>query len=116
MFPLSLQNGIYNVQFSLQMANPDTSIHDMEIWLRKNGVDVPGTATKYSLVAKHGSSDGYTVPVANFYIQLNAGDYVELWAAVDSTQVYIEAYGAQASPFVRPAIPSTVITINQVSF
>ena len=111
-----LQNGIYNVQYSLQMANPDTSIHDMEIWLRKNGVDVPGTATKFSLTAKHGSVDGYTVPVANFYIQLNAGDYVELWASVDSTQVYIEAYPAQTSPFARPAIPSTVITVNQVSF
>lgn len=111
-----LQNGIYNVQFSLQMSNPDTSIHDMVVWLRKNGADVPGTATKYSLVAKHGSVDGYTVPVANFYIQLNAGDYVELWASVDSTQVYIEAYPAQTSPVAIPAIPSTVITVNQVSF
>lgn len=111
-----LQNGIYNVQFSLQIANTDTSAHEIEVWIRKNGVDVSGTATKWTIPSKHGSSDGYGVPIANFYIQLNGGDYVELWAAVSNAALYIEAYANQTSPYARPAIPSTVVTINQVSF
>lgn len=111
-----LQNGVYNVQFSLQMRNPDTAEHEVDVWLRKNGVDVPGTATIWTIPSKHGSIDGYGVPVANFYIQLNGGDYVELWAAVSNTQLFIESQVAQTSPYNRPAVPSTVVTINQVSF
>lgn len=111
-----LQNGIYNVQFSLQMRNPDTAEHEIDVWLRKNGVDVPGTATVWTIPSKHGSIDGYGVPVANFYIQLNGGDYVELWASVSNTQLYIESQLAQTSPYNRPSVPSTVVTINQVSF
>lgn len=111
-----LQNGVYNVQFSLQMRNPDTAEHEIDVWLRKNGVDVPGTATIWTIPSKHGSIDGYGVPVANFYIQLNGGDYVELWAAVSNTQLFIESQVAQTSPYNRPAVPSTVVTINQVSF
>lgn len=111
-----LQNGIYNVQFSLQMRNPDTSEHEITVWLRKNGVDVPGTSTIWTIPSKHGSVDGYGVPFVNFYVQLNGGDYVELWCAVSSTQLTIHAQAAQTSPYNRPAIPSTVVTINQVSF
>lgn len=111
-----LQNGVYNVQFSLQMVNTDTSIHEIDVWLRKNGVDVPGTATIFSITNKHGGTNGYGVPVANFYIQLNAGDWVELWASVSNTALFIDAQVAQTSPYNRPAIPSTVVTINQVSF
>lgn len=111
-----LQNGIYNVQYSLQMVNTSTSIHEIDVWLRKNGVDVPGTATIFSVTAKHGGTNGYTVPVANFYVQLNAGDWVELWASVSDTALFIDAQVAQTSPYNRPLIPSTVVTINQVSF
>ena len=111
-----LQNGIYNVQYSLQMVNTDTSIHEIDIWLRKNGVDVSGTGTIFSITNKHGGTNGYGVPVANFYVQLNAGDYVELWASVSNTALSISAIAAQSSPYARPAIPSTVITVNQVSF
>mgnify|MGYP003350956413 FL=1 len=36
--------GIYNYQFSVQWANPDTQIHTGYIWLRVNGVDEIGRA------------------------------------------------------------------------
>jgi hypothetical protein len=111
-----LQNGIYNVQYSLQMVNTSTSIHEVDVWLRKNGVDVDGTATIFSIPNKHGGTNGYGVPVANFYVQLNAGDYVELWASVSDTALSISAIARQTSPYARPLIPSTVITVNQVSF
>lgn len=109
------QNGVYNIQFSFQLANTSASIHEFYIWLRKNGTDVDGTASKASVIAKHGSSDGYVLIAANFYLELNSGDYVELWGAVSDTAVYIEAYAAQTSPFAAPAIPSSVVTVNQVN-
>lgn len=107
--------GLYNVQFSLQMANPDTAIHEIVVWLRKNGSDVAGTATKFSITSSHGGVDGYVVPTCNFFVQLSTSDTFELWASVNSTTLYIEAYAAQTSPYARPAIPSTVFTLTPVA-
>lgn len=109
------QSGIYNYQFSVQFANPDTQIHTGYIWLRVNGVDVSGTASKFDCNAKHGTSDGYLIAACNFYVQLTAGDTVEMWAAVDNAALYMEAYAAQTSPFAMPSIPSVVATLSFVS-
>lgn len=114
--------GVYNYQFSVQFANTDSQIHAAWIWLRVNGVDVPGTGSRWDITAKHGSSDGYVLAAANFYVELNAGDTVEMWAAVDQAYVpattngvYMEAYPAATSPFPRPSIPSVVATLSFVS-
>ena len=109
------QAGIYNYQFSVQFANPDTQIHTVYIWLRKNGVDIAGTGSKFDVPAKHGTSDGYLIAACNFYVQLAATDTVEMWAAADSTSPYMEAYAAQTSPFAMPSIPSVVATLSFVS-
>lgn len=107
--------GIYNYQFSVQFANTDTAVHNVWVWLRKNGVDLVGTGSKFDVPSKHGSSDGYLIGACNFYVELQANDYVELWAAVDSTTTYMEAYAAQTSPFAMPAVPSVVATLSFVS-
>jgi hypothetical protein len=108
-------SGLYNYQFSIQFANTDTQIHSAVVWLRKNGVDIPGTASKFDVIAKHGSSDGYVIGSCNFYVDLLEGEYVELWWACDSTATYLEAYPAQTTPYVRPSIPSVVVTLTFVS-
>jgi hypothetical protein len=109
------QTGIYNYQFSIQFANTDTQIHSAWVWLRINGVDVAGTGSRWDITAKHGASDGYVLAAANFYVQLNAGDTIEMWAAVANAGVYMEAYPASTSPFARPSIPSVVATLSFVS-
>lgn len=116
------QSGIYNYQFSVQFANTDVQIHAAWIWLRKNGVDVAGTASRWDITAKHGGSDGYVVGAANFYVELLAGDTIEMWAAVSqayvptvSNGVYMEAYPIQTTPFPMPSIPSVVATLSFVS-
>lgn len=109
------QAGIYNYQYSVQLANTDSQIHTAYLWLRKNGVDIPGTASKFDVPNHHGSVDGYLIAACNFYVELAALDHVELWAAVSNAAVYMEAYAAQTSPFVMPAIPSVVATLSFVS-
>ena len=107
--------GTYNIQFSLQFSNMDSQIHEVTVWLRKNGTDVVGTGSKYAVVSSHGGIDGYLIAVANFFIDVAANDYVELICATTSTQVYLERYAASTSPFTRPSIPSSVITFTLVS-
>ena len=107
--------GLYNYQFSIQWANTDTQIHTGFVWLGVNGVDVPGTASKFDVPSSHGGVDGYLIAAANFYVSLNAGDYVSLFAAVTDANLYMEAYAAQVSPFPMPSIPSVVATLTFVS-
>jgi hypothetical protein len=113
--------GIYNVQFSLQLANTDAADHAATIWLRKNGTDIPGTASKFDVLKKHGASDGYLIATCNFYVDVTVGQYIELVIACTGIEtgasdgIYIEAYAAQTVPYARPSIPSSVITLTQVA-
>lgn len=109
------QPGIYNYQFSIQFANTSATSYAAYVWLRVNGVDVAGTGSKFDIPTKHGSSDGYLIAACNFYVDLQANDTVEMWAAVDNSSVYMEAYAAQTSPFAMPSIPSVVATLSFVS-
>ncbi len=109
------QDGIYNYQFSVQWKNSDSQEHDAWIWLRVNNVDVPGTASQFSVIARHGSVDGAVIAAANFFVELRAGDTVEMWSAVSNTSVKMDAVAAQTSPFPMPAIPSVVATLSFVS-
>jgi hypothetical protein len=108
-------SGIYNYQFSVQWRNTSAQIHDAWIWLRKNSTNIVGTGSQFSIVSSHGGVDGHAIAAANFYVQLTAGDFVKMFAAVDNTAVSMEAYAAITSPFAMPSIPSCVATLSFVS-
>jgi len=107
--------GIYNYQFSVQLKNTDSQIHSAWIWLSVNGTDVTGTGSKFDVISSHGGTPGYIIAACNFYVSLQANDYVEMFAAVNNTNVTFEAEAASTSPFVMPAIPSIVATLSFVS-
>lgn len=109
------QAGMYNYQFSIQFRNTDTQIHDAFVWLRKNGVDVPATMSAFSITSSHGGTPGYVIGSVNFYIDLNDGDYVELWWAASSTQIDLYSIPAITSPYNRPLSPAVVATLSFVS-
>lgn len=115
--------GDYNLQFSIQFANTDTQINEATVWLRKNGSgSIAGTASKFSVPNKHGGVDGYLIAVANFFVTLASGDYIELmWSATNyansggtTTGIFAEAYPLSGSV---PSVPSVVLTAqyNQAS-
>lgn len=109
------QSGVYNYQFSVQLKNTDSQIHSAWIWLRVNNVDMAGTGSKFDVTSSHGGTPGYIIAACNFFVQLEASDTVEMWAAVSNTAVTFEAEAAQTSPFAMPAIPSVVATLSFVS-
>lgn len=110
-----LDAGIYNYQFSVQLKNTDTQIHSAWVWLKVNGVDVAGTGSKFDVSSSHGGTPGFVIAACNFYVGLQANDYVEMFAAVDNVAVTFDATAAQVSPFAMPAIPSVVATLSFVS-
>ena len=112
---LTVKNyGIYNIQFSVQLVNTDSSIHDMDIWFRKNGTNVPASNSRYSVPNSHGGVDGHTIAALNYYIELNANDYVEIMWATDNTAVSIQQLATRTSPDT-PSTPSVIATMQYVA-
>ena len=107
-------SGLYNVQFSIQFANDDSQIQDVDVWFKKNGTDVAGSNSKFSVDSKHGSVKGHLIAALNFNIELAKDDYVSLAWATSSTLVTVEHLAAQTSP-TRPATPSVIVTIQYLS-
>jgi hypothetical protein len=107
--------GVYNIQFSIQLANDDNATQDIDIWFRKNGVDIPNSNSRFGLAPRKSAGDPYhVIGSLNFVDSFAAGDYVELYWCTTSTSAYIEAYTAPSSP-TRPAIPSVILTATFVS-
>ena len=107
--------GIYSITFSIQFSNTDNSIHDTNIWLRKNGVDVPASDSRFSVIARHGSVDGNVIGCVNFVLGVTTNDYLELIWATSNVAAYIHAEAAQTSPFAHPSIPGIICTVVQVA-
>ena len=99
--------GTYNVQFSAQLDQTSGASHNIYIWLRKNGVDVPNSS---SIVAVQGTT-AELVAAWNFIISVLGGDYVQIMWAVSDTRVQIVAAPANA---FSPAIPSVIATAVSV--
>jgi hypothetical protein len=112
------QAGLYNLQFSVQFENTDTQEHDVTIWLRKDasgaGVDIAGSAGLVGIPSSHGGISGHIIVGWNYFITLNANDFVEIWWSTPSTNVSIQAYAAGTSP-TRPSTASVVATMTFVS-
>jgi hypothetical protein len=110
----AVKAGIYNLQWSGQFNNSDSSIHDASVWLRVNGVDIAGSTGFISVVGTHGGLDGHALIGWNYFLQLNAGQYVEIWWSTTDQKVTLECYGPSTGP-TRPATASVVATLGFVS-
>lgn len=106
--------GMYNLQFSTEFQNTDTQLQDVDIWVRKNGVDIVGSDGLVSIPNKHGAVNGHAIAGWNMFIALDANDYVELYWATSNAAVTIEAYAAGVSP-THPSAPSNAATLNFIS-
>jgi hypothetical protein len=105
--------GKYNIQFSAQLGRTTgTSTETISIWLRKNGIDVPASCTE---VVIHGSAALADLVAAwNFFQSLNSNDYIEIMWSSTNTNLLINWTDATTSPVVKPAIPSVILTVQQV--
>ena len=113
----ALVPGLYNLQFSAQFQNTDNQIQDMSIWLRQNGVDIPGSTGFVSIPAHKSASAGdeaHEIVGWNYYLQMQANDYVEIWWSTTNATVTIQHYPASTGP-VRPSTQSVVATLSFVS-
>ena len=107
--------GIWNLQFSIQFKNTTNDGQDADIWFRKNGTNITNSNSKFYLPARKSTGDpSHLIAAMNFYLSLEANDYVEIMWRVSDVGVSIEHYAAETSP-TRPAVPSAIVTMSFVS-
>jgi len=106
--------GIYNLQFSVQFQNTDTAFQDVYIWLRQNGVDIPGSTGFVSVPNRHAGTDGHSIIGWNYFLNMAAGDYVEIYWSVPNAAVTIQHLAASGTP-TKPSTQSVVATLSFVS-
>ena len=106
--------GIYNLQFSAQFVNTDTAFQDVYIWLRQNGVDITGSTGFVSVPNRHAGTDGHAIVGWNYFLNMAANDYVEIYWSVPNVAVTIQHLAASGTP-TKPSTQSVVATLSFVS-
>jgi hypothetical protein len=101
-------SGVYNFQFTGQVRSTSGSSKLLFVWLRRSTVDVGYSAREYSI-----SGSGKELEISwNFNIDLQAGQYIQIMWAADSTNLQLDTVAA-TSP--HPGIPSAVVAVTLVS-
>jgi hypothetical protein len=103
--------GTYDIQFSAQLNHRSGggTGETIQIWFRKNGVDIPDSATRINISSN-------TLQVAAWDFLLNsivAGDNIEIMWSVDNVNIVLEANNATTP---APAVPSVIFTVMQVTY
>jgi hypothetical protein len=96
----------WSVQLDKDIAVPDTAV-PCDVWIAIDGVSVPLSACQIAI-----NSIQEQVPFCEYILQLNAGQYVEVYFSSPSDTMRA-AFFAAAAP--RPAIPSIITTIQQIA-
>lgn len=108
-------DGIYNLQFSAQFKNIDNAQHDVNVWFRVDGIDLPNSNTQVTIPARKSAGVfGYGVTAWNIFLDLNASQYVQIMWLPTSLNVSLEHLPASVSP-AYPATPSVILSIQQVA-
>ena len=103
--------GTYNIQFSAQVDKTDSGNDEIEIWLSKNGTNVPNSNTTLELIGNNAEM----VAAWNFVENFNANDYFELYWHSNDANIRLLTRATASNP-ARPAIPSLILTVTQVTY
>jgi hypothetical protein len=101
-------SGLYNYKFSIQFVSTNSAAKDVWVWFRKNGVDIPDSATRITITG----NGVYDVASWDISVSMNAEDYFQIMWAASDTSVSITAPPATA---FCPAIPSVILTVTEVA-
>jgi len=107
---LATTTGVYNFQWSAQLQRlSGGQSKQAVIWIRVNSTDIVGSTGHVTLQA----NAKYLLPAWNYFVKLNAGDYIQLmWSQDDDIEILYE--GPSLTPPYYPGTASVIATINQI--
>jgi len=100
------ETGDYFLQFSAVIVKSNSSAGTADIWIRKNGVNIPKTGTRIT-VSGQGAE---VVMTAGLILDLKVGEYIEFYGSASATNISVTSYAANTGP----AIPGVIASINLV--
>lgn len=103
------ETGDYFFQFSAQFASSGSSSVQADIWLRKNGVDIPRTNSRVTLQG----NPNEVLATLNYILDLKANDYVQVVFSSADSGVKLISHSSLSTP-ARPNIPSIIASVNLV--
>ena len=101
--------GKYNIAFSGQLYHlgGGGSGQNIYMWFRQNGIDIPDSNTRLTVT----TNSPYIVAAWNIFVDVQAGDNIQLVGYPTSTSIILQASPATGT---QPAIPSVILTVNQI--
>jgi len=118
------QEGVYKIDYSLQLVNTDNVSHDVFVWLQINGNLVVGSSSRFTVPARKSAGVfGFTVAYSSIEFEILKNDEIRLWWATERAYnpvgpvngVFMDYIPAQTSPYPRPSNPSAIGSINFIS-
>jgi len=107
--------GVYNLQFSVQLQNLDNAPQDVFIWLKQNGTNIAGSTGLVGMPARKSASVPFhDIKGWNYFLSMNADDYVQIYWSTTNVDVTIQTYAASGTP-TKPSTASVVATLSFVS-
>ena len=106
--------GPYNIHWSGQFENSSKDLEDIDVWLRINGTDVPGSTGLISIPAGKKDTPSHMIIGWNYFLQFTAGQYLEIMWAASNTTVTLQSYAAGTTP-TTPTTAALILTANLVS-
>jgi hypothetical protein len=103
--------GYYEFNWSIQLDKSGGGTSACDIWLRKNGQDLPRSGGQVVVAGNNGE----TLPFVNYFLDMEANDYIEVvFASADNTMAasYFAAWTTPTNPYARPAIPAIITTMK----
>jgi hypothetical protein len=123
-YAVASHDGVYKIDYSLQLANTDNASHDVFVWLQVNGNLVARSSSRFTIPARKSASVfGFIVAYSSIEFEIAKDDEIRLWWATEKAYnpvgpvngVYMQNIAAQALPYPRPSNPSAIGSINFVS-
>jgi hypothetical protein len=103
--------GVYNLLFSAQLTNSGGTGQTVDFWLRKNGSTAAQNIADTNGKVHLQSNAAFLMAAWNYFVKLNAGDYIQLMWTATSTNITMVSEVANG---VHPATPSIIVTLNKV--
>jgi hypothetical protein len=108
--------GNYLLTVEMLVKTTGNAPRDVFLWLSKNGTDIAETGVKVEVRQGSAETPVYELISKQWLIDgIAANDYLELKFAVSRIDLMkLEYTAAQTTPYVRPAIPSAILTIVKI--
>jgi len=100
-------DGVYNFQVTLTIQHTNSSDATIWTWINKNGSDVTYGGQKQTIKGNDDKAIYW-----NFSIDVEAGEYIEMYWAVSDTTASLHT---EAATTPHPGVPSSIVAVSFVS-